>query len=52
MVFPNRSSVYLRLNLAIGSMYFSAAGETNAMKSFTSQCDLPSARSTSDSVLE
>ena len=52
MVRPNRSSVYLRESLAIVSRYGSAAGESRAMKSFTSQRLLARARRTSLSVME
>ena len=52
MVLPKRSSVYFLLSCAIGSRYFAAAGEMSAIKSSTSQCSLPRARSTSLSVLE
>ena len=52
MVRPKRSSVYLRDRRAIISKYGSAAGESSAMKSSTSQCRFDNALLTSLSVLE
>ena len=51
MVRPNRSSVYFLDRRAMVSRYGSAAGESRAMKSLTSQRLLASARRTSVSFI-
>ena len=51
MVRPNRSSVYFLDRRAMVSRYGSAAGESRAMKSFTSQWLLANARRTSVSFI-